>query len=77
MEIELPSTNVASSLQRWIDKRARKHGLKRVTTTTARAALTTRLCKEYEEGHLTETAFTTLLEHSPATSLRVYQRNSL
>ena len=67
--------SIASRLQQWINKRAKKHGLKRVNTSTGRSALTTRLYQEFEKKNISETMFIALLDHKPDTSLRIYQRN--
>ena len=68
------AVGIASHVQQWINKRARKHGLKRIITSTGRANLTTTLFRRYEAGSMSETTFTALLDHQPDTSLRVYQR---
>ena len=65
---------IASRLQQWINKRAKKHGLKRIITSTGRAAMTTTLYRRFEAATLSATMFTALLDHHPDTSLRIYQR---
>ena len=63
------SAELTSRLENWAFKRAKKHRLALVATTTGRSALKKRLVRKLVRGRMSEASYTALLDQKPAAAL--------